>query len=128
MAVSFPSVKPASRSFAAAEFPVTIYKAQSGVTRRRLWASSPSNATLRLSFRNLSDTDTIAILSAYKDAKGNYDTLTIPSVLLDGASADLRNMIIGTGLAWRFAEGSGPSVESTFNGRSNVEVTLVGTI
>jgi hypothetical protein len=128
MAVTFPSIKPSSRSFAAAEYPVTVYKAQSGATVRRLWGSSSSNATLRLSFRNISDTDTTAILSAHQQAKGNFDSLTLPNELFDGASSALKQAMVGSGLAWRFAEGNGPTVETTFNGRSNVEVTLVGTL
>ena len=128
MPVSFPALKPASRTFAAPEFPVTVYRAQSGGTTRRLWATEASNAILRLSFNNLTDSDSQSILTAYKNAKGNFLDLTLPDQLFDGASTSLKAAIIGTNLIWRFAEGTSPTVESTFPGRSRVDVTLVGTI
>lgn len=128
MATNFPAIKPASRSFAAAQFPVTVYKAQSGATTRRLWASQPSSATLKLTFNNLNDTDTRSILTAYDTALGNFDELTLPTALFDGMDSLLRQTVTGTGLIWRFADDAPPTVETTFNGRSRVDVVLVGTI
>lgn len=128
MATNFPALKPASRSFSAAQFPVTVYKAQSGVTQRRLWASKAGNATLKLTFNNLNDTDTNSILTAYSAARGSFDSLVLPSALFDGMNATLKDTVTGTGLTWRFADDGAPTVETTFKGRSRVDVVLVGTI
>jgi hypothetical protein len=127
MAVSFPALKPASRSFSAPEFPVTVYKSQSGATVRRLWASKAGNAGLRLVFENLSDVDTKSILDAYQAARGNFDALTLPAAIFSGADAALKTAMEGAGLTWRFSDGTPPTVESVFLGRSRVNVTLVGT-
>jgi hypothetical protein len=94
---------------------------------RRLWASKAGNAGLRLVFENLSDADTKAILDAYQSARGNFDALTLPASIFIGANAALQAAMVGTGLTWRFADSTPPTVESVFLGRSRVSVTLVGT-
>jgi len=128
MTTAFPSIKPSGRSFKPPTYPVKSHVSQSGVTTRRLFASLPSQAELRLRFNNISDTDTSAILNAYNTAKGSVDSLTLPSVLFDGADATLTSWLnasaTGASLLWCFAEGSPPQVESVAPGRSNVSVSL----
>ena len=128
MAVAFPSIAPTGRSFVAPRWPTKTQTSQSGVITRRLWGSRPSRATLSLQFNNISDTDASAILSAYNSAKGSVDSLTLPSVLFDGADATLTSWLnasaTGAGLLWAFAEDSPPQVESVAPGRSNVSVSL----
>ena len=128
MATTFPSIAPTRRSFVAPRWPTQMQTSQSGVITRRLWGSRPSRPTLSLQFNNISDTDVSAILSAYNSAKGSVDSLTLPSVLFDGADATLTSWLnasaTGAGLLWAFAEDSPPQVESVAPGRSNVSVSL----
>jgi hypothetical protein len=101
---------------------------QSGVITRRLWGSRPSQAKLSLTFGNISDTNTAAILSAYNSAKGSVDSLTLPTQIFAGADATLQSWLnasaTGAGLLWSFSEGTSPQVESIIPGRSNVTVEL----
>ena len=128
MATTFPSIEPTARSFTAPAWQTTTQTSQSGVITRRLWGSRPSRATLSLQFNNISDANASAILNAYNSAKGPIDSLTLPSVLFDGADATLTSWLdasaTGAGLLWAFAEDSPPQVESVAPGRSNVSVSL----
>jgi len=94
----------------------------------RLWGSRSGNASLELTFNNISDTDTSSILSAYETAQGPTDELTLPTALFAGADATLstylNTSLTGAGLTWHFSGSPPPIVQSVVNGRSNVVVTL----
>ena len=128
MATTFPSIAPTRRSFVAPTWPTKTQASQSGVITRRLWGSRPSQAKLSLTFGNINDTNTTAILSAYNSAKGSVDSLTLPTQIFAGADATLESWLnasaTGAGLLWSFSEGSSPQVESVAPGRSNVTVEL----
>ena len=128
MATAFPEIQPTGRSFVAPAWQTTTETSQSGVVTRRLWGSRPSRATLNLQFNNINDANTSAILSAYNSAKGSVDSLTMPEILFNGATATLKSWLessaTGAGLIWCFTEGSPPQVESIAPGVSNVSVSL----
>ncbi len=128
MATTFPSIAPTRRSFVAPTWPTKTQTSQSGVITRRLWGSRPSSAKLSLTFGNVNDTNTAAILSAYNSAKGSVDSLTLPTQIFAGADATLESWLnasaTGAGLLWSFSEGSSPQVESVAPGRFNVTVEL----
>jgi hypothetical protein len=128
MATTFPSIAPTRRRFVAPTWPTKTQTSQSGVITRRLWGSRPSSAKLSLTFGNVNDTNTTAILSAYNSAKGSVDSLTLPTQIFAGADSTLQSWLnasaTGAGLLWCFAEGTSPQVESVAPGRSNVTVEL----
>lgn len=128
MATAFPEIQPTGRSFVAPAWQTTTETSQSGVVTRRLWGSRPSRAILNLQFNNIGDDNTSAILSAYNSAKGSVDSLTMPEILFNGATATLKSWLdssaTGAGLIWCFTEGSPPQVESIAPGLSNVSVSL----
>ncbi len=128
MATTFPSIAPTRRNFIAPSWPTTTQASQSGVITRRLWGSRPNQAKLSLTFGNISDTSTAAILSAYNSAKGSVDSLTLPVEIFAGANAVLKSWLnasaTGAGLLWSFSEGASPQVESVAPGRSTVTVEL----
>ena len=130
MTTAFPPIEPSARRFKPPVFPVKSHVSQSGVTTRRLFASLPSQAELRLEFRNITDTNVSSIMAAYKAAKGALDDLSLPVAVFNGADATLTTYLDGSsfaaGLKWCFAEGSPPDVTSIAPGRSNVSVSLVG--
>jgi len=128
MATTFPSITPTRRSFVAPTWPTKTQMSQSGVITRRLEGSRPSQAKLSLTFGNINDTDTAAILNAYNTAKGSVDSLTLPAKIFAGADATLQSWLnvsaTGAGLLWSFSEGTSPQVESIIPGRSDVTVEL----
>lgn len=127
MAVTFPTIEPTSRSFAAPKWPTSGITSQSGVTTRRLWGSRPSQAQLSLTFANITDDNAALILAAYHSAKGATTDLSLPDIIFNGASANLTNWLntfsTGAGMKWFFSEDP-PSVESIAPGRSSVRVNL----
>jgi len=128
MATTFPSITPTRRTFVAPTWPTKTRASQSGVITRRLWGSRPSQAKLSLTFGNINDTNTAAILSAYNTAKGPVDSLTLPTQIFAGADTTLQSFLntsaTGAGLLWSFSEGTSPKVETVAPGRSNVTVEL----
>lgn len=128
MAITFPSIEPTSRSFNAPKWSTNAVTSQSGVTTRRLWGSRPSQAQLALTFSNITDDNAALILAAYNSAKGSTINLILPSIIFNGASANLANWLNtssnGAGMQWFFSE-EPPSVESVAPGRSSVRVALV---
>lgn len=130
MAVSFPSITPTNRSFSAPIYPVTVYRSQSGASVRRLWASQPSNARLSLTFNNISDADAASILACYSSASGSVGTLTLPSVVFNGAETALATLFsqAGSVLQWHFADDSPPKVDSVVPGRSSVTLELIASL
>lgn len=130
MTTAFPSIEPSSRSFKPPVFPSKSHTSQSGVTTRRLFASLPSQAELKLEFKNITDEDVTEIMTAYKTAKGALDDLSLPTAVFRGADGSLTAYLDGSsfaaGLKWCFAEGSPPRIASVAPGRSNVSVSLVG--
>jgi hypothetical protein len=130
MATSFPSITPTNRSFSAPIYPVTVYRSQSGASRRRLWASQPSNARLSLTFNNISDANAAAILTCYSNARGSIDNLTLPAAVFSGTETALATFLSqsGTILKWHFADDSPPKVDSVAPGRSSVSLELTASL
>jgi len=128
MAVTFPTIEPTSRRFLAPKWPTTGVVSQSGVTTRRLWGSRPSQAQLDLTFANITDDNAALIIGAYNSAKGATIDLTLPSIIFNGASANLKGWLdttsTGAGMKWFFNE-EPPNVESISPNRSTVTVRLV---
>jgi hypothetical protein len=93
-----------------------------------LWGSRPSQAQLQLQFNNISDDNAALIIAAYNNAKGATTDLLLPSLIFNGASANLRGWLdttsTGAGMLWFFTE-QPPTVESVAPNRSSVRVNLV---
>lgn len=127
MTVAFPALRPTSRQYKPPRWPVTDNTSQSGVTSRRLWGSSPSQATLSLSFNNRPTSEGAAVTAVYKQAKGNIDDIGLPASLFDG-DADTYNDMLSTfaeyGLRWYFTQDQ-PDIESVIPGVCNIRVNLV---
>lgn len=130
MAVNFPAITPTSRSFSAPVYPTTVYRSQSGTTTRRLWASSPSNAQLSLSFTNIADADARQLLDCYTNASGSVEVLVLPPQLFTGAELALSIFLsqASTLMSWHFADGSSPKVDSVVPGRSSVTLELIASL
>jgi hypothetical protein len=130
MSVNFPSFTPTSRSFSAPVYPVTSYRSQSGTTTRRLWASSPSNARLSLTYSNISDANARLLLDCYKNAFGSVEALRLPSAIFSGADSTLATFMANPDfvLTWHFVDDSPPKVDSVVPGRSSVTLELIASL
>lgn len=124
---AFPSITPTSMDFTAPEFPVKTNSSLSGVISRRLFGNRGSRSVLNMTFDNLTDEVAVEFLDAWNDAKGQIETLTIPSIVFDGANSALIAYISdgGDDLNWHFS--SAPQINRVSPGISNVSITLEAT-
>ena len=127
MAVSFDPLDtcgPTSRRYTPGQYPTKRFNSISGAGTTRLYGSKAFDARLELSLM-LKDDDVCAVMKCWHDAKGTYDTITLPPEFLVGSS-DLLDCSIPDYLNWRWAEE--PSVESVLPGRSRVQINLIATL
>lgn len=126
MPVAFPAIQPTSRSFKLPVWATTSSRSQSGVVSRRLWGSAPGDAELNLEFKNTGDDNAVAIANSYRSAKGDSDTLILPSILFKNTSDALSVIMQAQELQWHFSRAAGPPViMSEACGFSSVSVSLI---
>lgn len=126
MTVSFPSLRPTSRSYSAPEFPTLNPKYVDAVAYPRLVGSKPSRAALSLGYENIPDADAALIIAAYMNTLTGFLPVLLPSEVVSGIDdTDLATRIqTGQHLDWYF---SGPPRQtSVIKGVSSVQVELVG--
>ena len=124
MTTAFPAIAPTRRSYTAPQFPTKRFDSISGAGVTRLYGSKSFEAQLQLEF-TVPDSETAQFLKCYENARGDFDTLALPSVIFDGMSANLRDQI-PSHLSWRF--GTTPQVESLFPNQSRLRIELIGTL
>ena len=133
----FPTVKPTSRSYNPGTYPSTTFESLDGTKTHLRFGNKRVNATLTLSFSNITDAEAFDILQNYEDVNSvwNYVTFNSKSGLAgvggdghtsqSGALENLAGYIdeAPSGLKWRYS--APPTVTSTFKGRSNVSCSFV---
>jgi hypothetical protein len=124
MTTNFPAIAPTRRSYVAPQFPTKRFTSISGAGVTRLYGSKSFGAQLNLEFV-LADAETATILNCYQQARGDSDDLLLPNALFDGMATALRNQIPDH-LTWRWADT--PTVQSLFDNRSRLQVSLIGTL
>lgn len=125
--VAFPEVTPSSMDFTAPEFPIKTNTSLSGVVSRRAFGNRGSRAVLSLSFDNLPDATAVEFLNSWKLAKGQLESLSLPSIVFNGADSDLSSYLSngGDALIWHFSEP--PQLQRVKPGISSVRVVLEAT-
>ena len=124
MTTAFPAIAPTKRSYTAPQFATKRFDSISGAGVTRLYGSKSFGAQLQLEY-NLADSGTSQFLECYENARGDFDTLELPTEIFDGMSSDITSQIPAH-LSWRFKET--PQIDSIFPNRSRIRVRLVGTI
>ena len=134
----FPTVKPTSRSYNPGTYPSTDFESLDGTKTHLRFGNKRVNATLQLSFSNISDAEAALILENYEDVNSSWDYVTFTSS--DGVSgvsnskevdgqtnpaSSLQSLVKegGSSLKWRYS--GPPTVTSTFKGLSNVSCSFV---
>lgn len=124
--MAFPTLRPTSREFNPGDWPVKTFNAQSGAEIRILYGSQRTNATLALSYSNISDSNAQLFLDDYEANFGTLRTFTIPSETRTGWNGSASSIDSPPGTKWRYE--APPSVQSVSPGRSSVAVSLVAVI
>jgi hypothetical protein len=123
---AFPSIRPTGRSYAPGQFPTKIYRGLSGATVKRIFGNRSFGHSIELEFANITDANVRLILDHYYARGGNYTRFALPNEIFSGMSASLRAVVQAPhpNILWEYAQP--PQVESVFNGRSTVTVSLIG--
>jgi hypothetical protein len=122
---NFPSIRPTGRSYSPGQFPTRIYRGLSGATVKRIFGNRSFGHSIELEFANITDANVKLILDHYYAQGGNYTRFALPNEIFSGMSDSLRDVVQApTNILWEYAQP--PQVESVFNGRSAVTVSLIG--
>lgn len=120
----FPALRPTRREFIPPVHSISSTRSINGLTYRRLHASVPSGAELRLTYENLPEADANTLLALYDTALGTYRSVTLPSETMAGAEPELQAYLNLTGTDQRWAFTGPPSMESVAPGVHTVNLTL----
>lgn len=128
MPILFPALKPSTRSFTVADYPVTLNSFARGIVYPRLRAQRPNGALLELTFSNIADADAASILEAFALSRSGFHSLILPTEIVSGINLQaLKDRIkLNSYLRWHFNDP--PKVDAGVPGISTVSVTLVATL
>lgn len=132
--IQFPALVPSGRSFSPGSYPEKVFESQNGSKSFIRYGNKPVNASLSLSFSNISDDDANSILTAYFDSESvgeNYINFgassgeTLSGITHNPTSGSLSSRIgqYSSGLRWRFS--GPPEYSSVFPGVANVSCSFV---
>ena len=123
----FPSIKPSSRSYSPGEYPQQQFESLNGVKTTLRYGKNRKNATLSLSFNNITDADAALILNNYEQVNSVYDFVTFSDVnaTLGINSTSLENFVTENGSELKYRYSGPPIITSVFPGRSNVSCSFV---
>ena len=129
--ITFPvDITPTSRNYSPGEFPQTVFEAQNGAKTVLRYGNKRVNASLSLSFKNITDNQAAEILANYENINSDWDYLNFNGTdVLKGitpTTSTLKTYVreSSSGLRWRYAKA--PQVSSgTYPGVSNVSCSFV---
>ena len=129
--ITFPvDITPTSRNYSPGEFPQTVFEAQNGAKTVLRYGNKRVNASLSLSFKNITDNQAAEILANYENINSDWDYLNFNGTdVLKGitpTTSTLKTYVreSNSGLRWRYAKA--PQVSSgTYPGVSNVSCSFV---
>ena len=128
---TFPvGITPTSRNYSPGEFPQSVFEAQNGAKTVLRYGNKRVNASLSLSFKNITDNQAAEILANYENINSDWDYLNFngTDVLkgIEPTTSTLKTYVreSSSGLRWRYAKA--PQVSSgTYPGVSNVSCSFV---
>ena len=129
--ISFPvDITPTNRNYSPGEFPQSVFEAQNGAKTVLRYGNKRVNASLSLSFKNITDNQAAEILANYETINSDRDYLNFngTDVLkgIEPTTSTLKTYVreSNSGLRWRYAKA--PQVSSgTYPGVSNVSCSFV---
>ena len=129
--ITFPvDITPTSRNYSPGEFPQSVFEAQNGAKTVLRYGNKRVNASLSLSFKNITDNQAAEILANYENINSDWDYLNFNGTdVLKGitpTTSTLKTYVreSSSGLRWRYAKA--PQVSSgTYPGVSNVSCSFV---
>ena len=130
----FPTLSkaPSSRSFDPGSYPEEVFEAQNGAKTILRYGNKRTDARLDISFKGLSDSETVSILQNYTQVNSTdteYLTFSNSNGLAGIDNSTLLGYMDGNssnmdGMKWRYKEP--PKVTTTYKNFHNVRCSFVG--
>jgi len=123
----FPAIKPTSRDYDPGTYPSSTFESLDGTKTYIRYGNKRVNASLTLSFSNITDADAALILANYENVNSDWDYVTFNSLSgTSGIGSTALSTYIketNSSLKWRYS--APPKVTSVFDGISNVSCSFV---
>lgn len=127
--MTFPAIRPNTRTFKTAEYPVKEFSAQNGAVTRRLYGSLPSRYGLSLTYTLLTDAQVEQFMAHYDSVQGSFQGFSLPLAVVAGTSGDLQARLLDLPqIKWHYIQGQPPQIETPFTNRHNITIQLEGTL
>ena len=81
--INFPFIKPTAREYSPGEFPQTLFQAQNGASVALKFGNHRVNASLKLTFQNISDLEASRILRCYEMVNGPWDYVSFEATTMN---------------------------------------------
>ena len=144
---TFPTLVPSARSYSPGTYPSTTFESLDGTKTHIRFGNKRVNATLSLSFSNITDAEAASILDNYEEVNSTWDYVAFTLQSLEGALAGVDRIgpqpnryssgyeltkymreennktVRPSGLKWRYS--GPPTVQSVYPGISNVSCSFV---
>lgn len=121
--MSYPDFTPAARSYEPSSWPVKTFQTMNGSEVRLLYGDTPTNAKLKLTYANVSDSNVQQFLDHYQQTKGTFLAFPLSAGATRGWQGGAMPGVTTKQDRWRYE--AAPSVSSVRPGVSTVDVTLL---
>ncbi len=94
--IPFPTIKPTAREYSPGEFPQNIFQAQNGASVAIKFGNRRVNASLKLTFQNISDLEASRILRCYELVNGPWDYITFENTNMNDGFVNPEDYVSGS--------------------------------
>ena len=127
MTLSYPTLTPSSRDITIGDYPIKKYNAMDGTEVRILYGSQDTNATMALTYQNITDDLASDFARHFRSTKGTFERFAVAQEVYNGWSGDTTEgpdqTFRGEKARWRY--NSPPKITSVRPGVSTVQISLI---
>ena len=123
----YPTLTPSSRDITIGDYPIKKYRAMDGAEVRILYGNQDTNATMALTYQNITDELASDFARHFRSTKGTFERFPIAQEVYNGWSGDTTEgpdqIFRGEKARWRYD--SPPKIVSVRPGVSTVQISLI---
>ena len=124
MTLSYPTLTPSSRDITIGDYPIKKYNAMDGTEVRILYGSQDTNATMALTYQNITDDLASDFANHFRSTKGTFENFAVAQEVYNGWKGDAPDQTFrGEKGRWRY--NSPPKITSVRPGVSTVQISLI---
>ncbi len=123
----YPTLTPSSRDITIGDYPIKKYRAMDGAEVRILYGNQDTNATMALTYQNITDELASDFVRHFRSLKGTFEIFPIAQEVYNGWSGDTTEgpdqIFRGEKARWRYD--APPKIVSVRPGVSTVQISLI---